>query len=72
MRSLTEAVAMRQGTGVIPSRICGSCHPPSGFFHPLLERFQQVPSRNRTELRVFIEANALSLGRGAGGPYEIR
>lgn len=60
---LVEAGCDEAGRGCYAGPVCAAAVIlPEGFYHPLLNDSKQVSPENRQELRIFIQANALSYG----------
>jgi ribonuclease HII len=60
---LTEAGCDEAGRGCLAGPVfAASVILPVNFYHPLLNDSKQVTEKNRNELRVFIEENALAFG----------
>jgi ribonuclease HII len=58
---LTEAGCDEAGRGCYAGPVfAGAVILPPGFFHPLLNDSKQVTPENRSQLRIYIEANALA------------
>jgi ribonuclease HII len=62
-KELTEAGCDEAGRGCFAGPVfAAAVILPTGFFHPLLNDSKQVTEDNRNELRIYIEAHALSFG----------